>query len=483
MDSIEGYRAVENNFSVTVTKEEVVAAVLPLQEHWLPLSNLDLLLPPLDVGVFFCYDKPVAATGSAVVGALKKGLAEALVSFYALAGEVVTNSAGEPELLCNNRGVDFVEAEADVGLRSIDLYNPDDSIEGKLVPQKKHGVLAVQATFLKCGGLVVACSFDHRIADAYSANMFLVSWAQLVQPIKPTLTHLPSRPCFRRSLFSPRQPAGHIAPSIDGMFVPVSDLPPPKQPSAEPESDPFISRIYYIAADQLNYIQSLANSSGSKAVVDGVKRTKLESFCAFLWRMVAASVKGKGVTTRMGIVVDGRSRLIKGGDKQKASLMGSYFGNVLSLPYGEKSARELTEKSLSWVADEVHEFLEDAVTEEHFQGLIDWVEAHRPGGAVARIYVGGEEGEEEDEGPAFVVSSGQRFPEEKVDFGWGRPVFGSYHFPWGGNAGYVMPMPSPAGNGDWVVYMHLRKGQLEKIEFEAGHVFRPVTWDYLIKNI
>ncbi|XP_054796874.1 coniferyl alcohol acyltransferase-like [Prosopis cineraria] len=479
MGSIEGYKVVENNFTVTVMKEEVVAAVLPLQEHWLPLSNLDLLLPPLDVGVFFCYDKP-AATVTSVVGALKKGLAEALVSFYALAGELVTNSSGEPELLCNNRGVDFVEAEADVELKSLDLYNPDDSIEGKLVPKKKYGVLAVQATFLECGGLVVACSFDHRIADAYSANKFLVSWAQLAQsaqPTKPTIHTLSSRPCFRRSLLSPRRP-GRFHPSIDRIFVPVSDLPPPKEPNAESESDPVISRIYYITADELNHIQSLANSD-SNVDVNAVKRTKLESFCAFLWKMVAASAKGKGVITKMGIVVDGRMRLSNGRDKQKASLLGSYFGNVLSIPFGQKLARELTEKSLSRVADKVHEFLEEAKTEEHFLGLIDWVEAHRPGGGVARIYCGGGDGEEE-EGPAFVVSSGQTFPEEKVDFGWGRPVFGSYHFPWGGDAGYVMPMPSPAGKGDWVVYMHLRRGQLEKIESEAGRVFRRLTWDYLV---
>lgn len=42
--------------TVVVRRSEVVAAVLPMQEHWLPMSNLDLLLPPLDVGVFFCYN-------------------------------------------------------------------------------------------------------------------------------------------------------------------------------------------------------------------------------------------------------------------------------------------------------------------------------------------------------------------------------------------------------------------------------------------
>ncbi|KAG6766628.1 hypothetical protein POTOM_027796 [Populus tomentosa] len=100
----------------------------------------------------------------------------------------------------------------------------------------------------------------------------------------------------------------------------------------------------------------------------------------------------------------------------------------------------------------LHDFSENAVTKEHFLGLIDWVEARRPEPAVAKIYCGGGE----DEGPAFAVSSGQRFPVSKVDFGWGLPPFGSYHFPWGGTAGYVMHMPKPAGNGDWMVYMHAR---------------------------
>jgi hypothetical protein len=132
-------------FEVSTRKQEVVAATLPLQEHWLPLSNLDLLLPPVDVGVFFCYknhSSPSAAASRA--GVLKKALSQTLVTYYAFSGEVVTNSVGEPEILCNNRGVDFVEAFADVELRELNLYNPDESIEGKLVPNKKHGVLAVQ---------------------------------------------------------------------------------------------------------------------------------------------------------------------------------------------------------------------------------------------------------------------------------------------------------------------------------------------------
>nr|POE64405.1 shikimate o-hydroxycinnamoyltransferase [Quercus suber] len=411
---------------VKVNKREVVAAVLPLQEHWLPLSNLDLLLPPVDVG------------------------------------QVVSNPVGEPEILCNNRGVDFVEAFAEAELKDLDFYNPDDTVEGKLVPKKKHGVLAVQATELRCGGLVVACTFDHRIADAYSANLFLVSWAEMAQS-KPIST----APCFRRSLLNPRRP-GSIHPSLNDMYVPVTSLPPPKDP--HPGDDYLISRIYYIKADQLNQLQSLATTT------NGCRRTKLESFSAFLWKMVAKHAVLNNVdkkVTKMGIVVDGRTRL-SDGDRDKASLMGSYFGNVLSIPYGGKEVNEIDENPLSYVANEVHEFLDGAVTKEHFLGLIDWVESHRPVPGLAKIYCSGSE-----DGPAFVVSSGQRFPDSKVDFGWGKPLFGSYHFPWGGDSGYVMPMPSPSCNGDWVVYVHLLKGQVELIETEAAHLFRPLTFDYL----
>ncbi|XP_022714678.1 shikimate O-hydroxycinnamoyltransferase-like [Durio zibethinus] len=448
------------DFMVTVSKKEVVAAAVPFQEHWLPLTNLDLLLPPLDVGVFFCYKKPITSmVFGSMVSVLKKALAQALLSYYAFAGEVVPNPMGEPELLCNNRGVDFIEAYADVDLQNLNFHNPDDSIEGKFVPRKTNGVLSVQATELKCGGIVVACAFDHRVADAYSTNMFLVSWAEIAGS-KP----VSMAPSFRRSLLNPRRP-GRIDPSLEGLYVPIRLLPPPED--YHESTDHLISRIYYVTTDQLNELQSLASSNGDK-------RTKLESFSAFLWKMVATSAaKDRDKVSKMGIVVDGRSRLGEG-DEVKATIMGSHFGNVLSIPYGSQTVGELIENPLSSLAKQVHEFLKPATTKEHFLGLIDWVEAVRPEPAMTMVYCVGK-----DDGPALVVSSGQRFPVSKVDFGWGLPTFGSYHFPWGGLCGYVMPMPSPVSDGDWVVYLHLLKGQLELIEKEAANVLRPLTFDYL----
>ncbi|RDX61458.1 Shikimate O-hydroxycinnamoyltransferase, partial [Mucuna pruriens] len=288
--------------------------------------------------------------------------------------------------------------------------------------------------------------------------MFLVSWAEMAQPnIAIAVATASYQPCFRRSLLSPRYP-GSIHPSLHQMYTSISEIPP--------STTTLLSRIYYVTADQLHYMQSLAAT-----------RTKLECFSAFLWKMMAQAASrdknSKNVVAKMGIVVDGRKRL-SNGDKEREAMMECYFGNVLSIPFGGKLVEELVEEPLGYVVEAVHEFLEVATTKEHFLGLIDWVEARRPIPGVAKIYCC-----KATEGPTFVVSSGQRFPEDKVDFGWGKVVFASYHFPWGGEAGYVMPMPSPLGNGDWVVYMHLTKRQLEIVESEAAHIFRPLTWDYL----
>uniref|UniRef100_A0A7C9EZH2 Shikimate O-hydroxycinnamoyltransferase n=1 Tax=Opuntia streptacantha TaxID=393608 RepID=A0A7C9EZH2_OPUST len=465
------------DFSVTTTTKSTVAAAVPMQGDRLPLSNLDLLLPPLDVNVFFCYknNEPTdveSGTNNVFkykVGVLKKALAQALAYFYPYAGEVVMNSAGEPELLCNNRGVEFVEAFADVQLCELDFYNPDRSIEGKLVPRKKGGVLSVQVTELKCGAIVVACAFDHRVSDAYSANMFWVTWSEMAA-LKP----ISKPPSFRRSLVEPRSPT-QFNSALDDMYIRISSLPPPPKPSESQTVEPLVTRVYYTSAEQLCELQALASKGCEK------RASKLQSFSAFLWQLIASHACQMGEenankVTKMGIVVDGRSRLREGESEKKAKALASYFGNVLSIPYGEETCGSLKDKSLSNMVDLVHDFLDKAITKDHFLDLIDWVEMNRPELAMTRIYC-----TKEGDGPALVVSSGLPFPVSEVDFGWGKPTFGSYHFPWGGSCGYVMPMPSPSGNGDWIVYMFLSKDQLEFIEAEAPNVFKPFTLD-LISN-
>ncbi|CAA2961051.1 shikimate O-hydroxycinnamoyltransferase-like [Olea europaea subsp. europaea] len=266
---------IKRDFEVKLSKNEVVAPVL---------SNLDLLLPPVDVSVFFC--------------------------------ELVKNEAREPELLYNSWGVDFVKALAIVEIKDLDLYNPDATVEGKLATQPK------------CGGMVMTCTFSHQMADAYSANMFLVSWAEMALS-KP----LPQIRSFFGSILFPRRPTIYDV-SVDYMYVPISALPQPPEANdqgSDADDDQIaISQIYYIKSDRINDLQLLANvdngSSSSKP-----KRTKLEAFSAFLWKMIAIREFNRtDKFCRLRIVVDGRTGLINA-DESQAKLIEPYFGNVLSI--------------------------------------------------------------------------------------------------------------------------------------------------------
>ncbi|KZV14250.1 HXXXD-type acyl-transferase family protein, partial [Dorcoceras hygrometricum] len=314
-------------------------------------------------------------------------------------------------------------------------------------------------TELKCGGLVIGCTFDHRAADAHSANMFLAAWAELAQSKRITLL-----PTFRRSLLNPRHPPQPYK-SLDKLYVPLSSLPPPTCDGNS--QDHLTTRIYYVKGEEINRIQSQSSCNGAK-------RSRIESFSAFLWKSIAdTSAADKTKTVKLGIVIDGRSRLIAGG-KGESRPLERYFGNVLSVPYVQATLSDLQAASLGSVADVVHRCVEAAATAEHFSALIDWVELRRPKPAVVKVYC-----KDENDAASVVVSSGQRFPVSDLDFGSGRPVFGSYHFPWGGETGYVMPMPSANGNGAWIVYMHLMGRHLDLLEARAPHVFIPFNHTFL----
>ncbi|XP_062183660.1 coniferyl alcohol acyltransferase-like [Phragmites australis] len=435
---------------VTVTSSitTTVAPALPLQEHRLPLSNLDLLLPPLDVSVFFCYLHPAPTAA-----ALKEALAKALVAYYPLAGEVAANGDGEPELLCSGHGVDFTEASAGgTELRELRLGVVDEGVE-KMVPAKKAGVMAVQVTKFRCGGAVVGCTFDHRVCDAYSFNMFLLAWAAAARG-----STAPTAPSFRRSIVAPRDPPPR-APStetlIDRLFSPRSAAPPPPAAAAACA----VNRIYRIAAADIATLKASA----------GPGRTKMEAFTAHLWQLCSRAASPLQRSCCMGVVVDGRTRMFPDG------AMKAYFGNVLTIPYGVIGSDDLGRMALADVAEDVHRWVAEAATGEHFRGLVDWVEALRPKPAAARAYLGGTGG---NEAMACIVSSGMSFPAGKADFGTGLPAFASYHFPWPAGAGYVMPMPSARGDGDWVVYVHVAP-EMAKVMEEEPTVFQALGSNYV----
>ncbi|KAL8209417.1 hypothetical protein R6Q57_006149 [Mikania cordata] len=432
----------------------IVAAETPANEHWLALSNLDLLLPPLEVGVFFCYKKKnnIDMSPETVANTINKSLAGVLSTFYPLTGEIVQNSHGEPKVCCNNNGVEFVHAHADIELKDLNFYHHDSSVKGKLVPKINHGLLSVQLTELKCGSMIISCAFNHQLSDGYSINMFLVAWANYSQSANIFKT-----PSFRPSMLNPRLPPRYET-SFENLYMPITSLPPSYF------DEHLVSRMYHVRADSIERIQSEASTKETK-------RSKFISFTAYLWKLLADGSNGNANTmSRMGVVVDGRQFLTQV-NKKDSSLFENHYGNVISVPYGVASIGDLNTMLLHEVANKVHGFVAETTNEEHFRGLIDWVQLHRPTQAVARIHLG----HDKADGKAVVVSLGQGLPVDDMDFGWGKPEFGSYYVPWGSQTGYVTTMPYANRYGDWVVYMYLNEKEFHVIERMAPDVFTPLS--------
>lgn len=161
-------------------------------------------------------------------------------------------------------------------------------------------------TELRCGGIVVACAFDHRVADGYSANMFWVTWAEMA-----TSNPISTPPSFLRSLLNPKGPLTQKYDSyFDEMYLPISSLPKPDQSQ---NVDPLITRVYLISKNQLSNLQSLCDEDLDKVENGCCKRktSKLQSFSAFLWQIIASHACQLGVEyvnkiSKMGIVVDGK---------------------------------------------------------------------------------------------------------------------------------------------------------------------------------
>uniref|UniRef100_A0A0D6QUJ8 Uncharacterized protein n=1 Tax=Araucaria cunninghamii TaxID=56994 RepID=A0A0D6QUJ8_ARACU len=444
-------------FRVDVLCTSIVQSPVPSPQCWLKGSNIDLTVPPISPGHFFVYKCFPGKTYGELVSSMKKALSETLVLYYPVGGRFKVGRNGEAEIQCSNQGVPFIEAVADVAIAYVDFSQPSLSVGHKLSPirQPLQGepsdclpVLAVQVTRMKCGGIVVCCSFDHRIVDGISSSHFFKSWSEAAQGLP-----ISTIPCFQRSLIEPRRLL-NVNAGNDNHYVaiPLAAVDDTKEPP------PQIGRIYHLDAVTLQRLQARANQTGPEMQQEK-PRTKLEAVSAYIWSLV---VRAQGISpsesTRIGIPIDGRAYL---------NLPYSYFGNAIAIPFTQVSAEEILDKPLNCTAEIVQTVISSSTNSKYFRSFVDWVETKRPAMMLARVYA--------EPGSAVVVSSGVRIPIYDIDLGCGKPAFSSVYFPWGGTAGYVMVQASPLGHGNWVVYMHMAEKDLDAIEGDPDFLFVKVN--------
>ncbi|KAK9139547.1 hypothetical protein Scep_009228 [Stephania cephalantha] len=436
------------NFYPTIITETIVKAASPLvQSCVLPVSNLDLLAGRAPVTYLYVYCKLTVDCSSSFIEILKSSLATALNHYHPFAGQIVLNSeTGEPEIVCNNHGAKVVEASIDITLASLDFHDLNSSL-GRLVSANHDFPFTLQITKCSCGGVAVSFTFDHLLGDGSSFGKFLKSWCEIAR--KKSISFVPDH----RRILPARSPPTYDN-SLDDTFICY------KMVDSFPmlTTDSHLRRLYHVDAMNIDKLQRLSG-----------KRTKIEAFSAYVWKIMSKAIGESETHCKMGWLVDGRRRF----NKEAGDMFDYYVGNVLSMAVGEASVEELKRGSLTDIARVVHEAIVKTTNATHFQDLIDWVECHKPGLMLAKILLG-------HEGPCLVLSSGREFPVAELDFGYGSPVLGTLCPPISKiGAGYMDQRESAEGDGSWVVSAMIWPAFSEALESDPDHVFQPMTAAHL----
>ncbi|KAK8481005.1 hypothetical protein V6N13_076801 [Hibiscus sabdariffa] len=453
----------ERKLQVKLRKKCIVKALSdslsPERHRKLALSNLDLLSGRFPVTYLYLYrhngsNRDLISNGNTLFESLKTSLANTLSYYYPFAGRIVEDPRTSQSLIiCDNSGALLVEALANIPLSQLDFYNLNQTLEGIVVPcldvDEFPFPVQVQVTWYTCGGLSIAFTFDHALGDASAFGNFLSSWSQLARNMP--LSSIPDLDLGRN--LPPRVlPTYH--PSFDRFFVKctLEDI------RNIPKTNISLKRLYFVDASSINHLQTLASVNG--------KRTKIEAFSAYVWKIMATSTDESYAKCKMGWLVDGRGRL-------SHSSMSNYIGNVLTVTTEEASIVETRQGSISDIANKVHEAISKVTNEAHFQDLIDWIECHKPGLMLPRFVLG-------QEGPAVVISSGHKFPVAELDFGFGSPVLGTVSTTIkNSGVGYMNQRSSARGDGSWVVSAILWPQLAAALESDS--VLQPLCASHLQK--
>ncbi|CAK9319888.1 unnamed protein product [Citrullus colocynthis] len=388
---------------------------------------------------------------SDLIFSLKRSLSAALSHFPALAGRLTTDPDGAIYLVCNDAGVDFIEAKAkhlslDSVLSPLDVpicfraFFAFDRTLSYLGHNKP--LAAVQVTEL-ADGVFIGCTMNHAVADGTSFWHFFNTFAE----INLGKGKISKSPDFSRD-------TAFNSPAVLKF--------PPGGPTATFAGNSRLrERIFHFSREailrlkfranggnfqrkqtdngncdavenfgkQLNDCWKIVNGKQNRDVSDGkLEISSFQSLSAQLWRSVTRARKLNATkTTTFRMAVNCRHRL-------QPPMPSLYFGNAIQSIPTVALAGELLSEDLGWCGALLHQNVashDDATVR---RGIADWEKE-------PRLFPLGN-----SDGASMTMGSSPRFPMYNNDFGWGRPVAirsgGANKFD-----GKISAFPGREGNG------------------------------------
>lgn len=259
----------------------------------------------------------------------------------------------------------------------------------------------LQVTQFQCGGIAVAYSYNHYVADGAAIWHFMKSWSEAARHLLISVI-----PSHKRTPFKlpPAEPSaedrshGELYDSIDVNCKPIQGGSPQL---SMPET---VQQLFTFKKEMLQTLKSLANTGD----LDGESPacTTYEALCGHIWRSATkARVLPPNEITKFNVTVDCRQRV---SPSPPPALFGNMLCNVLAI----LTAGELVSNDLRFAARSVQAAIKQKANSTKVQELLDWV--GRQGNKYFRYNLSLTND--------FGVSGSSRFPCFEVDFGWGAPV-------------------------------------------------------------
>ncbi|XP_047045531.1 benzyl alcohol O-benzoyltransferase-like [Lolium rigidum] len=331
------------------------------------------------------------------VSVIRRALGQALVHYYPLAGRLREVEGRKLVVDCTGEGVLFVEADADVRLAELErgagLRPPFPCMDQLLFDVEGSGgvlgcpLLLIQVTRLLCGGLVLTLRLNHTICDPIGIAQFLNAVGEFARGLPvPTVA-----PAWSRDLLEARSPPSPSFPHREYNHVPL----PPPPPSAA-DDDMVMRSFTFTSADIAAIKKRLPPLLRDTA-------TSFEVLTASLWRARTEALEiPPGQDAWLVFIANFRAF-------PELSLPAGYYGNACVPPTALTDAATLRHGSIGDAVALVRQ-AKATVTAEYVRSTLDvLVLRGRPCLAVHNV---------------FAVSDNRHAGFSRVDFGWGKPVYG-----------------------------------------------------------
>ncbi|PIN19367.1 benzyl alcohol O-benzoyltransferase [Handroanthus impetiginosus] len=322
---------------------------------------------------------------------IREGLAKALVCYYPFAGRIIEGPNGKFMVNCNNEGVMFVEADADVKLEQLGdgILPPCPYMEEFMCRVKdSRGIvgcplLFIQVTRFICGGFSLGIRLNHTMADVGGLMLFLIATNELLKGAStPSIP-----PVWQRELLNARSP-----PKITCIHNEFDELIPDSQ---NPMDEVVQTSIFFGPKE----LQALKNQLPTNKI-SSCSRFDLITACIWKCRTIALEPNPREIS-RVSIIMSARL-------KKEIGLPIGYYGNGIVYPAAISKAGILCESPLIYALDLVQR-AKIQLSKEYIKSVADLMVIKGRPKYVTKLN--------------FIVSDLTRFGFDKIDLGWGKPLY------------------------------------------------------------